>query len=234
MQQQEYLTTQPLSIDHIYDLMTQQNEAEEKATDTLLALMDAYKKQVTEKKQNVKKAFSAYTKNGDTLMHCAARRGLTKALKKLHEEMKVSVNIVQQTTNETPLHATAYSGAIGTLLYLLIHKADTDTQNINGYTPLHIAIHCNKIDLCHLLCTIKALNKVDQDGNTALHWAAMRNNLELGRLFARAGAPIAQLNDANKTARELANKPEMWRCLEALGPKHVEGRDDGKVIKPKD
>ncbi len=83
----------------------------------------------------------------------------------------------------TPLHLAAQRGNREACVTLIALGADVDTQDRNGNTPLHSAcrgeLHGNtdakeRGDIVHLLVDGGAAdpNIANQDGQTALHWAA--------------------------------------------------------------
>jgi ankyrin repeat protein len=90
---------------------------------------------------------------------------------------------VENTDGNTPLHIAAYGG------HLEIVKKLSDRENMNfnaqnktyGETPLHRAIEANAMEVFDVLVHHPKVdvNVENTDGNTPLHLAAYRRDLEI-------------------------------------------------------
>jgi serine/threonine-protein phosphatase 6 regulatory ankyrin repeat subunit A/serine/threonine-protein phosphatase 6 regulatory ankyrin repeat subunit B len=90
--------------------------------------------------------------------------------------------------------------------------ADPRVQNVRGQTALHRAVTKGEMALCETLISAvrkyfptevkKFVNSADKNGDTALHYASLEENREIGEFLLRNGA-----------TRELRNKggKEFWQ-----------------------
>lgn len=92
-----------------------------------------------------------------------------------------NLNIQDQSNNATPLYIAVNSGDLEIVKLLLNAKADVNIQNTTDHrSSLHEAVCKNNIEIVKLLISANAnVNTLDQYGNTALHMAIQRNNIEI-------------------------------------------------------
>ncbi|KAJ8425666.1 hypothetical protein Cgig2_015334 [Carnegiea gigantea] len=105
------------------------------------------------------------------LHYAVAGEGKTLICKYLVEELKLDVN-VQDETGETPLIGSTLDGDYAISAYLLKHGADPNVTNDKGFTPLHLAAKKGRTDLMQLFIVKGA--KVDAEAviGTPLQGAA--------------------------------------------------------------
>ena len=108
------------------------------------------------------------------------------------------------------------------LVQLLLSKGH-DINNLEGsnysVTALHRAVpgcHCPLIMLL-LKNPALDLNKLDMDGNTALHIAIERRNLEVVQLLHAAGADLEIADKSGRTALLLALQYGQIGIMEGMG-----------------
>ena len=111
-------------------------------------------------------------------------------------------------TSRTPLYQAAIRGKTHIVRLLIENGADPAYkenekkiilhQVIDGYEFFDLKKLNNESDrieiLRLLLPQLESINSIDQDGNTALHLAAKRGNLEIARLLVTAGADVNAVN----------------------------------------
>lgn len=85
----------------------------------------------------------------------------------------------------TPLYITSYKGYDEACALLLQHKADPNTIDVDGTTPLHASIWNCKIKITKLLVEYSAdVNKIEFfQGNSPLHIAIQMKHFELADLL---------------------------------------------------
>lgn len=77
---------------------------------------------------------------------------------------------------------------------MMIEKgANINVKNLNGQTPLHVAILTNNIEIAKYLIEKGAdLNIKDCKGQTPLYLAILKNNVEIAKLLIKKGANITE------------------------------------------
>jgi len=79
-----------------------------------------------------------------------------------------------------------------------------DSQNVQGWSPLHLAARAGHAAFClRLLANGARLNLQDNEGYTALAWAAKNGHAEVCQLLLSAGADVTLKNKQGKTADAL-------------------------------
>jgi hypothetical protein len=102
----------------------------------------------------------------------------------------------QQDDLRTPLHLAVSHGKIGVARLLLEHRADVDSRDKWGKTPLHLLFEDHgrgndALDLARLLLQHGAdVNRRDQDNNTPLHLAMGLWMYEYARILSMALMPM--------------------------------------------
>ena len=85
-----------------------------------------------------------------------------------------------------PIHWAASDGKIGVLRYILSHRQDLNAVDSNGCSPIVIATQYNQVQVVVFLLESGAdLSLRDNNGDTALHWAAYKGHNEMIALLAQ-------------------------------------------------
>lgn len=114
---------------------------------------------------------------GETALHLAARYNLPVAARKLLE-FPVNTN-AEDNSGETPLHVAVRADAIEVFRLLIQNRSTSiDAKTQAGFTPMIIAVRLVVENMVEELERANAdIGAVDNDGRSALHWAAALNNL---------------------------------------------------------
>lgn len=117
----------------------------------------------------------------------------------------------------TPLLCASEKSCLTTVKYLLMLGANIDQKNSDGYTALHLA---DGVEILRMfLDNGLDINGCSNYGDTPLHMAAMRGNLECVKLLLEIGADDSILNNKNETALEVAEERdnfEITDCIETF------------------
>lgn len=109
---------------------------------------------------------------------------------------------------QTPLHRAAANGAINVVELLLAHGADINAVSNAGYTPLHQALLFGSIHKAVIATLLRkgananAMNS--RDGQTALHKAIDRGDIEIVRLLLEYGADVNAVTKHGATSLHFA------------------------------
>lgn len=116
-------------------------------------------------------------------------------------------------SGNTALMLAASKGNVLAIRRLLQAGCDMFAQNRRGQTALHRSVSRGQMDVVEelmLLCKSldrkirnKFVNTQDVEGNSALHYASMENNQEMGQFLLRNGADRELRNKQGKTFYEL-------------------------------
>lgn len=142
-------------------------------------------------------------KNGDTLLHLAARNNqLEIAELLLISEAKVnSRNYVYA----APLHLAVRNGLEEMLDLLVSHGAELEARNNRGKTPLHIAaIHGKRACATLLLEKGADIHALMEKSMNPLHLAAWYGQSEIARRLIELGADLDATNEDGNTALHFA------------------------------
>jgi ankyrin repeat protein len=141
-----------------------------------------------------------------------------------------------ETKNKYLLHRAIEQGKFGFVKPLLDDGADINEKNINGDTPLHVAVKRPDVTEEKLDALINYgadLNAKDAEGNTALHLLAVRLNTKLFKHLIDKGADIACQNNKMETVLHVATtqrvNPNIDKFIPAILKKLTEN-----VIRQKD
>ena len=148
-------------------------------------------------------------------MHVAAHYGRESFIRLL---LQYQGNVDPLSTkNTTPLQLAIIREKLGCVKLLLDYQADIDVQM--GF-PLRYSIIKGNHALCKLLLSRGACANLGRkdDGQTPLHLAALKNDIESCRLLCTFGANINGVNDEGKTALEIYKEflTEKGDCHEYL------------------
>lgn len=110
----------------------------------------------------------------------------------------------------TPLHAAVWPADLEAVRCLLDHGASVRARNGRGVPVLHEAVRRKRSEMAQLLAGAGAPvdDHADDDGSTALHWAAKGGDAELARLLLRRGAAVDASDAGGRT-------PLQWVLLRA-------------------
>ncbi|RUS80176.1 hypothetical protein EGW08_012065 [Elysia chlorotica] len=98
-------------------------------------------------------------------------------------------------TGSTAVRAACCTGQDGVVQYLVAHGADLHVRTLHGVTTLMSSVHSlslTKFTLHHGV----SVNVADEQGNTALHYAAEAGHPEVTRLLVETGADASVVNKA--------------------------------------
>jgi ankyrin repeat protein len=113
----------------------------------------------------------------------------------------------------TPLHHAAGAGHEEVLTVLLSHGAQANSKDGQGKTPLMMAsLGGHMVGVQKLLQVVgnQGLADTDEDGWTALHFAASRGRTEVVTLLSSRGAKVQSYNSEGNTPLMLACRNDCW------------------------
>ena len=101
------------------------------------------------------------------------------------EKNELKFNIIDK-EGSTVVHFAIWHENISLINFLQSQKVDFEKKNKEGVTPLMIAaLKSKKETLKLILKIVKNLNSVDDQGNSALHYAALNNNINAIKILLR-------------------------------------------------
>ncbi|XP_069814038.1 uncharacterized protein [Dendropsophus ebraccatus] len=102
----------------------------------------------------IKDGYSVLSRNasGLTPLHMAAFGGNVQVLEKLLSSNSTSIINIRSIKDSTPLHEAVIGGRIETVKLLIEKGADTNLQNQEGNTPLHLASYLKPPSLSSAIC----------------------------------------------------------------------------------
>lgn len=118
----------------------------------------------------------------------------------------------------SPLHMAVLKQMSEVVDYLLNEeKADPNTRNDNGDTPLHFAAEGDNETITKMLLD-KGANpeKLNRDGNTPLHRAALSGKDKQVRKLLDGGAEVNARNNQLATPLLLATQKKQGKCMDEL------------------
>ena len=134
-------------------------------------------------------------------------------------EAGADVHAKDITLERTPLHWACW-GSKDIVQALIDRGSRVNERDMFGYTPLMLADGRNEIDheqiVKKLFLAGANLGTQNEDGNTALHLAALRNSIQSGILLAEGGASLRTKNKLSQTCLDLASVEFRKAIKEAL------------------
>lgn len=121
--------------------------------------------------------------------------------------------------NSVALHNAARSGDADLVIKLIQSGMDVNQPNLEGQTPLMLAVQADKnaLAVTDLLLTQGAqVNETDRYGNTALIYAAQVGDLDVVKALVEHGANMAIKNKGGATALDFAISREHFFVTEYL------------------
>lgn len=116
----------------------------------------------------------------------------------------------------TALQLAALSGHEEVVAFLLSQGAEADIPESNDKTPLMDACHFGHVGVVRLLVRHmggQGLENRDEDGRTALHWAAFGSPVEVLRLLLLSGADPTVMDHEGMTPHAEAVKSKDQACI---------------------
>lgn len=154
---------------------------------------------------------------GDTALHLAAKKGQLETVKVLLKNgaNRNAINFL----GRTPLFWASNELQKNVVEELLKNGADPNIASFNGFPPL--TANTSDPDITRMLIMHGALiNHQTQQGNTALHFAVEKGQLETVKVLLDAGANPKAINLKNQTPLDLAsfidNKDKRQKVVEEL------------------
>ncbi|CAL8150494.1 unnamed protein product [Prunus armeniaca] len=129
---------------------------------------------------------------GWTPLHYAALKGNLEATKLLLEKDDVSASYMLDKSGMSALHVAAFAGHKEVMEELIRRHPDIcDLVNHKGQTALHIAVLAGQETVVKYILKepnlVGIIHEKDQDGNTALHLAAINQDYKIMKLLAADG-----------------------------------------------
>ncbi|XP_022091648.1 inversin-B-like [Acanthaster planci] len=137
---------------------------------------------------------------------------------KLLVKMGADINI-QDALGRTPLCLAAYEGWYHGVIYLLRSGGKQAIADTSGRLPLHAATHDKDSRTLSALLqtlTIGDVNEPDNDGMTALHWAAFHNRPEHVQLLMLRGGDLYSVDVDGKTPLHWASQNGCLACCSIM------------------
>ncbi|KAJ8871765.1 hypothetical protein PR048_028105 [Dryococelus australis] len=167
---------------------------------------------------------------GKTLMHKLAEDDdffLMKWLLETNADSRKLVNAVDS-NGSTPLHYAAKSVMQDSVVVLVIYGADLNTVNKYKRTALHEAADTDYIETLKYLAghmihrgSHTALDAVDIDGCTALHYASQRGNIQAVKFLSQKGVDINIQDNGGRTPLHLAAAHGRTKVVKYLVERNV-------------
>jgi len=112
------------------------------------------------------------------------------------------LNSVTEDGEPNNIWVAAGDGDLSRVQELLDQGQDVNSQDENGYTPLHAASSYGRMEVLNFLLSVGAdVNSRDSDGDQPLH---VCETVEVAQVLLQSGAQIAAKNSEGKTAAEVA------------------------------
>lgn len=176
---------------------------------------------------------NAKDKQGDTPLHRAAETGNIEIIRFL---LSHGANINEKNkTGSTPLYLACGQGNFEATYILITSGADVNIYNTSRITPLMVAVISNHVKISGFLIASGAMINTQNstNGNTPLHFASEKGNINLVKLLIKHSADLNILNYENKKPIDLALKNNHKKAADILGsiPKKGYQEDSHKNIR---
>ena len=157
-------------------------------------------------------------KTGETALHLAARWARADTAKLLLDAGDDAIANAQDHTGRTPLHAAVAADAQGVFHILLKNRYTTlDAKTYDGTTPLMLAVRMAIEGVPEALMEAGAdVNIADENGKTALHWAAAVNNVDAVNTLLKNNANRDAQDHKDETPLFLAAREGSFQAAKAL------------------
>ncbi|MBE0673584.1 MAG: ankyrin repeat domain-containing protein, partial [Bacteroidales bacterium] len=168
--------------------------------------------------------------SGVTALHSVSARGHAEAIELLLNS-GADKEIQSKFVFCTPLHYAAVSDNIQAVKILIDKGADLFAKDVNEKTPLFYACEEGKVESVKLLLMkmgridSNAINNIDFDGNSVLHFAAENGQKEIAEILLENGAEINLLNTIGMTPYNMAissGRSEVASLLAESGAHKIE------------
>ncbi|GFT59936.1 hypothetical protein NPIL_499291 [Nephila pilipes] len=154
---------------------------------------------------------------GNAVLHLAVVHGKPAAIECLVRH-GVDINQSNEDGNK-PLHLAAIHNRSNVIKTLINCGADTNLCNKSGLTPLQLAINLGRIDAVQAFVALKAFHKMGQadiNGNTSLHMAAIRGNVDEVKALTSYEGYVMRINWDGNTPLHVAAIHGNTDVVEAL------------------
>jgi len=185
------------------------------ASNTSDTLVEAW---VKAKGGDVNNIHAKINKDGEVLMHLAAREGRIDVLTWL-KKRGVDVN-AKNHSDWTPMHAAAEGGHVTAMKWLKEQGANTNAKDEAGWIPMHMAAANGHVEAMKWLKEQGAdVNAKNDKGGTPLHFAAMEGQIEAMKWLKEQGADVNAKAKNGRTPLSVADTAEARTWLRANGAK---------------
>uniref|UniRef100_A0A2R8MMX1 Ankyrin repeat and death domain containing 1A n=1 Tax=Callithrix jacchus TaxID=9483 RepID=A0A2R8MMX1_CALJA len=166
------------------------------------------------------------SKDGLTLLHCAAQKGHVPVLAFIMEDLEdVDLDHIDK-LGRTAFHRAAEHGQLDALDFLVGSGCDHSVKDKEGNTALHLAAGRGHVAVLQRLVDIGLdLEEQNAEGLTALHAAAEGTHLDCVQLLLRAGSSVNALTQKNLSCLHYAalsgSEDMSWALIHAGGCTNV-------------
>ncbi|XP_003458836.2 B-cell lymphoma 3 protein homolog [Oreochromis niloticus] len=171
---------------------------------------------------------AALDRNGQTALHLCCEYDQRDCLSVLLS-MPSSATCLEIRNFEgfSPLHLAVLQGRKDLARMLLDAGADINAMDIkSGQSPLMHAVESNNADMVHFLIENRCdVNSQSYSGNTALHSACGRGQVETVRLLLKSGADSSLKNYHNDTPVMVAKNKKIADVLRGRGSRQIRVQD---------
>ena len=163
-----------------------------------------------------KKGIDAKDNDGCTPLRLASQAGHSKIV----DILLVRSAKVDETATDT--HTALYSAVIRgykTITERILHHADRDTRFVDIESVLREAAKRGFLEVCRLCIANMSggrLDAPDENGRTALHYAASSGHEDIVELLVKGGSDVDLEDAENRTPLALAALASMWKSVKAL------------------